>query len=153
MRCPDCQSRELRINVVLSGTVTFRFNDDQSVDPLETGALDSFWGPEAECSCANCAWRSIAAFAAAEDDFLRMLPYADQELASLDRLLEDGHCPAPVAARIADLRDVVRRQSEIIQSLHRVVSTAAPVVDRKQPNESRAAHPRRDKLGAEGGAH
>lgn len=141
----------MRIRVVLTGDIQFRFNDDQTVEPCETGALDSFWGPEAGCSCPNCEWAGLAITAAdAEDDFLRMLPYSDQELARLERFLELGNCPSHLVSRMNELCATIRRQTEIVRSLHR--SIAVPSY-RSRSIEGRRTPPKADPMGTDGKLH
>jgi hypothetical protein len=75
-----------------------------------------------------------------EDDFLRMLPYADQNQESLDRILESGEIPDAVASSLKELRAAVRRQVEILETLQRAASEGA--ADRWRETSS-GSHSRR----------
>ncbi|MGH7929208.1 MAG: hypothetical protein ACREQV_15580 [Candidatus Binatia bacterium] len=60
MKCPQCGSRTLRIEVRLTGFVTGTFEDDEQFELTETGSFRSGWEQDAASACTECLWSGTA---------------------------------------------------------------------------------------------
>ena len=56
MRCPECQSRMLKVGVSFTGAVSCQFGDGNKFRLLEKVSLNSDFPDEAECHCLTCQW-------------------------------------------------------------------------------------------------
>ncbi|MBX3441633.1 MAG: hypothetical protein KF774_04440 [Planctomyces sp.] len=110
MRCPQCHGRNLRIGVVLTGSMTCRFGVDHPVEVLEATEFDSFWNPEGDCECLSCSWTGIVADAAeTEADLEHIAAYDLQELRALENDVASGDCPDELVQHVRRLIESVRR--------------------------------------------
>lgn len=61
MKCPNCQSPLLEINVSFTGNVACRFSEGQKFQLLEKVALKSEFAENAGCRCLVCNWEGRVA--------------------------------------------------------------------------------------------
>jgi hypothetical protein len=120
MHCPVCGSRRLRINVLLAGSVTCNFADEQPVEVLEATEFDSLWNDDARCDCPDCSWTGVVAEASESADELSQATPLTEEMARIERELKAGQCPTSLADSVRLLMDAVRSLQAQVQLANRL---------------------------------
>lgn len=65
--CPECGGQELRMAVLLTGVVTFRFSaEDGEKEMVNAGEFASDTPSAGRCECVNCGWIGVSAEAAVD---------------------------------------------------------------------------------------
>lgn len=59
MKCPQCGSSMLRIEVVFTGFVSCAFSGEQEFELIDKLLLDSNWDEDSACECLRCDWRGV----------------------------------------------------------------------------------------------
>ncbi len=62
--CPECKGQELRMAVLLSGMVTYRFSGTSDKELVNAGEFASDTPSAGRCECVNCGWIGVTAEAA-----------------------------------------------------------------------------------------
>lgn len=61
MRCPECGSQHLKIEVHFHGFVKARFESPDRYELTEAVSLNSTWDEDSECQCVECDWSGTVA--------------------------------------------------------------------------------------------
>jgi len=61
MRCPQCGSARLRVEVIFTGKVDCDFAGANGLEVLNPVSLDSAFGQSSECHCLYCKWDGTVA--------------------------------------------------------------------------------------------
>lgn len=68
MRCPECGSACLRVEVTFTGTVDLNFGADEGYRVMQPVCLDSTLIAGADCGCLSCSWQGTVREAESFDD-------------------------------------------------------------------------------------
>lgn len=127
MRCPRCRCTKLKVGIVFAGEVACTFRDNEVVEVLETGALDSYWSDDSACQCIDCGWSGRVA------QLQRTLPKVEQSPArmadrnqrvnEIERRVEEGYCPRAIRRDVRQMLQMIRqlqKQVQILETVKRV---------------------------------
>lgn len=67
MKCPNCGSHHLKIEVLFQGFVTAFFHNAEEYELTEPVSLTSTWKEDSPCHCVDCGWTGLVADAAIDD--------------------------------------------------------------------------------------
>jgi hypothetical protein len=124
MRCPRCRCTKLKLGIVFAGEVACTFRDDEIVEVLETGSLDSYWSEDSACQCIECGWsgrvaelrRSARPVRGGSD------PAVDRSrhLTEIERQVEEGNCPKSIRGDVQQMMRMIRQLQKQVQILETV---------------------------------
>ena len=124
MRCPSCRCTKLKLGIVFAGEVACTFRDDEIVEVLETGSLDSYWSESSACQCIECGWSGRVA------DLLRstrngrgaqaLAVERARRLTEIERSVEAGRCPATLRGDVQQMLRMIRQLQKQVQILETV---------------------------------
>lgn len=137
MKCPQCGSAELRVEVSFAGQVACKFADGGDFKLLDNVALDSSWNDASPCECMSCQWvgtlqnaqvGKIGALTQSEKpgnlETYRE-PVSTEELQEMERLLDLQRCPPLWREKIEILIAEVKRQNAFLETITRLTDQAA----------------------------
>lgn len=121
MRCPTCRCTKLKLGIVFAGEVACTFRDDEIVEVLETGSLDSYWSDDSACQCIDCGWSGRVA------DLRRSSRHVPAEpapraarLADIERQIESQNCPRSIRNDVQQMMRMIRQLQKQIQILETI---------------------------------
>jgi len=124
MRCPRCRCTKLKLGIVFAGEVACTFRDDEIVEVLETGSLDSYWSEDSACQCIECGWSGRVADLRrpAQPARGKSEPAAERtrRLAEIERQVEEGSCPKSIRSDVQQMMRMVRQLQKQVQILESV---------------------------------
>lgn len=132
MKCPECGSPSLNVEVQFAGKVACRFADSDNFEVIDDVELDSNWDDKSLCECLVCRWRGTV-YAARLGDSQRphgedfsgkpqghSTPMTEQDLLKLRELLKTQPCPAAWRERIERLISEVDRLNSLLETIGRL---------------------------------
>ena len=135
MKCPNCGSTELRVEVRFAGQVACKFVEGDNFELIENVALDSNWDDHSCCECMDCLWvgtvqiardsrtgklKEISSF---EKKPAFLNPMSNEELGELKRLLETQRCPPLWREQIKRLISEVERLNAFLKMISRLTNS------------------------------
>jgi hypothetical protein len=121
MRCPRCRCTKLKLGIVFAGEVACTFRDDEIVEVLETGSLDSYWSDDSACKCIECGWSGRVA------DLRRTARRVPEEatlrarrLTEIERQVEEGSCPRSIRSDVQQMMRMIRQLQKQVQILETI---------------------------------
>ena len=135
MKCPNCGSTELRVEVRFAGQVACKFVEGDNFELIENVALDSNWDDHSCCECMDCLW--VGTVQTARDGRTGKLkqsssrekkpaflnPISNAELRELKRLLETQSCPPLWREYIERLISEVERLNAFLEMISRLTNS------------------------------
>ena len=135
MKCPICESTELRVEVRLAGQVACKFVEGDNFELVEKIVLDSNWDDHSCCECTDCLWVGTVQIARdGRDGRLKenssfekkasfLNPISNEELEDLKRLLETRSCHPLWRKDIERLISEVERLNAFLDTIFRVTNS------------------------------
>ena len=135
MKCPNCGSTELRVEVRFAGQVACKFVEGDNFELIENVALDSNWDDHSCCECMDCLWVGTVQIArdgrtgqlkensSLEKNPAFLNPISNEELGELKRLLETRSCPRLWRDYIERLISEVDRLNAFLEMISRLTDS------------------------------
>ena len=121
MRCPHCRCTKLKLGIVFAGEVACTFRDDEIVEVLETGSLDSYWSDDSACQCIDCGWSGrVADLRRSPRRTPAEVSPRGERLAEIERRIGDGDCPRSIRSDAQQMMRMIRQLQKQIQILETI---------------------------------
>lgn len=139
MKCPNCGSTELRVEVSFAGQVACKFVEGDNFELIENVALDSHWDDHSCCECMDCLWVGTVQIArdgrteklkknlSLKKNSVFINPMSNEEFEELKRLLETQSCPPLWREYIERLISEVERLNAFLEMISRLTNSKTEI--------------------------